>query len=62
MVERFDQGVAIGLCAKSIESHGVKALEDIAVLAVLWRTAMVLDEALDLLEAGDYPLLASCPA
>src|SRR5689334_8011153 len=62
MVKRFDQGATVGLCAKAIKAHSVEAFEDVAVLAMLWRMATLLNEALDLLEAGDGSLFASCPA
>ncbi|MCS3476262.1 hypothetical protein M2212_003108 [Bradyrhizobium elkanii] len=62
MVKLFDHSSALRLYAKTIEAHGVKALEDVAIFAVLWRAAMLLDETLYLLEAGDYSLFASCPA
>jgi hypothetical protein len=46
MVKRFDQCAAIGLCPKAIKARSVETFEDIVVLAVLWRTAILLDETL----------------
>src|SRR5579883_1993458 len=62
MVEGFDHGAAIGQLAQAIKAHGIQALEDVAVLAVLWSAAMLFDEPLYLLETGDDPLLARRPA
>ncbi len=62
MIVRLDHGAAFGLLAKTIEAYGVKALENITTFPMLWRTAMLFDETLYLLETSYYPLFASCPA
>ena len=62
MIEGFKQGAAIGQLAQAIEAHGIQPLEDVAVLAVLRSAAVLLDETLNLLEAGDDPLFARRPA
>ena len=62
MVEGLKQGAAVGQRAKAIETHGIQPLEDIAIFPMLGSTAMLFDETPDLLEAGDDPLLAGCPA
>ena len=41
MIEGLKQGAAIGQLAQAIESHGIEPLEDVAVLAVLRRAAML---------------------
>ena len=43
---------------QTIEAHGIEPLEDVAVFAMLRRASMLLDEALNLLEAGDDAFFA----
>ena len=62
MIEGFKHGAAIGQLAQTIEAHGIQPLEDVAVFAMLRRAAVLLDETLNFLEAGDDPLLARRPA
>src|SRR3954471_2002870 len=57
-VERPEKGSALLKRAKAVEPHGVHALEDVAVLAMLRGAAVLVEEALNLLEARDDPLLA----
>jgi hypothetical protein len=61
-IHRLHQQPAFLQLPDAVEADGVEALEDVAVLAVLRRAALLVDEALDLLEAGDDPLLARGPA
>jgi hypothetical protein len=62
MVEWRQQVAALCERPDSVQAHGVEAFEDVSVLAVLRRMAVLLDEALDVLEARDDPLLARRPA
>ena len=62
MIEGLKQATAFRQLAQAIEAHGIQPLEDVAVLPVLRSTAVLLDESLDLLEAGDDALLARRPA
>ncbi len=56
------RGAAVGqLAPRRSETHGVEPLEDVAVLTMLRGAAVLFDEALNLLEAGDHPLLARGP-
>jgi hypothetical protein len=61
MVERDQQSAAIFLCAQPVETDSVKPLENVALLTVLWRAVMCINETLNLLESGDNPFLAGCP-
>ena len=45
-----------------VEAYRVQPLENVAVLAVLRRAAVLFDEALNVLETGDDPFLARRPA
>ena len=58
LVERGHQGATVRMGAQAVEAHGIEPLEDVAVFAVLRGAAVLLDEALDLLEPGDDALLA----
>jgi len=58
MIERFKHGAAIGQLAQTVEADGIQPLEDIAVLAVPWGAAVLLNETLNLLEARDDAFLA----
>src|SRR5690349_1729050 len=62
MVEGFKQGMAIFQLADTIEPHGIEPLEDVVTFPVLRGVTVLLDEALNLLEAGDDPFLAGRPA
>ena len=62
MIEGFKQGAAIVQLAQAIEAHGIQPLEDVAVFPVLRGAAVLFDEPLNLLEAGDDALLARRPA
>jgi hypothetical protein len=58
MIQRLQQCTTFRKLAKAIETYRIEPLEDVAVLAVLRRAAMLFDKPLDLLEAGDDALLA----
>ena len=57
MIEGGQNGATILKSAQAIEPHGVKPLEDVAVLAVLRDPSVCFAKALDVLEAGDDSLL-----
>ena len=56
-VAPFENGAAFVRLAHAVEANSVKALKDIAPLAVLREPPVFLDEALDLLVASEDPLL-----
>ena len=58
MIEGLEEGAALLEGANAVQPNGVEPFEDIAVLAVLRRAAMLLDETLDLFEARDDPLFS----
>jgi hypothetical protein len=58
MVERRQQRATILECAQPVEAHCIKPLEDVEVLAMLGSPAVLLDEPLDLLKAGNDSLVA----
>ena len=58
MVEKGQQRTVIVLLADTVKAHGIKALEDVAVLPMTGSAAMRINESLDLLEARDDALLA----
>lgn len=62
MIERLQQAAAIVQLTKPIEAHGIQPLEDIASFPMLRRVAVLFDETLNLLEAGDDALFARRPA
>ena len=62
MIDGGEQGEAVVQRSEAVETHGVEPLEDVAILPVLRRAAVLRDEPLNLLEAGDDPLLAGRPA
>ena len=47
---------------QTIKAHGIQALEDVTIFTMLRGAAVLRDETLNLLEAGDDPLLAGRPA
>ena len=51
MVQRRQQRAAFLQRAQAVEAHGIEPLEDVAVFAMLRGAAVLLDKALDLLEA-----------
>ena len=55
------QGSALLLFADAVQAHGMDPLEDVAVFPMARCPAMRLDEALDLFEGRDDPLLARGP-
>ena len=57
-IQRGENRKALFLFADAIQPHRMNPLEDVAPLAVLRRTAVSFDEALDFLEARNDPLLA----
>jgi hypothetical protein len=57
MIEGRQQRSAVLLRAQPVEAHGIEPLEDVAAFPVL-RGLAVLHKPLDVLEAGDDPLLA----
>ena len=62
MIERLQQRPEFGKLAQAIETDGIEPLEDVSILAMLRRAAMLLDEALDLFKTRDDALLAVRPA
>ena len=58
MIQRREKRAAFLEGPQAVEAHGIEPLEDVAVFAVLRRTSVLLDEALDVLEPGDDALLA----
>ena len=62
MIQGCKQRAAFVQLAETVEAHGIQPLEDVAILAVLRGAAVLLDETLNFLEAGDDALLARRPA
>src|SRR5437763_1659029 len=62
MIEGFKQRAALLQRTKAIEAHCIQSLEDVVAFPVLRDVAMLFDEALNLLEAGDDALFARGPA
>ena len=57
MIEGRQKRATILQRAQPVEANRVEPLEDVPILAVLGSVAVLLHEPLDLLEAGDDPLL-----
>ena len=57
-IEWVEQGAALGSCTHPIEPHGEETLKDVAVLAVLRRVRVLVEETLDIFEARNDALLA----
>ena len=62
MIEGLKQGAAIVQLAQTVEAHSVQPLENVAIFAMLRRAAVLFDEALNFLEAGDDAFFARRPA
>ena len=62
MVERHEQGAAFFLIAQAIQAHGIQALEDVFIIAVARRMAVLLNKTLNVFEAGNDALLARSAA
>ena len=58
MVQRGDERLALLLFADAVEAYGMDPLEDVPAFPVVRHPPMRLDEALNLLERRDDPLLA----
>src|SRR4051812_40683401 len=58
MIEGSEQSASVVELPKAIEADCIEPLEDVALLPVPRGAAVLFDETLNLLEAGDNPLFA----
>ena len=57
MVDLGNRSAAFRQGLDAVQTHGIEALEDVSILAMLRGTAVLLDKALNVLEPGDDALL-----
>jgi len=60
LVEGLQQRTKPSQCIQSIQSHGIKALEDVAIFPMFRDTTVLVDTLHDLLEAGDDARFLVC--